>query len=208
MVLEAASGSNSLALLRSFARASAWSKTWRPTLERGSMPFDEVWESSAMRAYRSRLRRQIAARPTVAHAFSCLLLPMLLASDAGRGGKCRGGQMRLSALLPTLTATGYGFQVGGDAGRAGQKRPSLRSLLPTLRTTRPQYDTRRGRVYPQLGGMAGGPLNPPWLEWFMGFPDGWTESGCSASASSRRARKSSGKSSCKSRGQIETRPAE
>ena len=27
-----------------------------------------------------------------------------------------------------------------------------------------------------LNALAGGPLNPEWVEWLMGFPTGWTES--------------------------------
>lgn len=36
-----------------------------------------------------------------------------------------------------------------------------------------------------------GSLNPPWVEWLMGFPLGWTDLGRSATRSSRRSRKSS-----------------
>lgn len=53
-------------------------------------------------------------------------------------------------LLPTLTVTAYGSNQGGEAGRTGAVRPSLNTL-------------------------AGGTLHPQWCEWFMGFPDGWTE---------------------------------
>ena len=31
-----------------------------------------------------------------------------------------------------------------------------------------------------LATAAGGPLNPPWIEWLMGFPPGWTDCGPSA----------------------------
>lgn len=53
-------------------------------------------------------------------------------------------------LLPTLTATSYGSNRGGAAGRSGPERPSLDTL-------------------------AGGTLDPQWCEWFMGFPIGWTD---------------------------------
>lgn len=39
---------------------------------------------------------------------------------------------------------------------------------------------------------AGGLLNPPWVEWLMGFPLGWTALEPSETPSSRRSRKSSG----------------
>ena len=53
-------------------------------------------------------------------------------------------------LLPTLTSSSYGTNQGGAAGRTGEVRPSLNTL-------------------------AGGPLNPQWCEWFMGFPANWTD---------------------------------
>lgn len=53
-------------------------------------------------------------------------------------------------LLPTLTAQSYGTNRGGSAGRSGPVRPSLNTL-------------------------AGGSLSPTWCEWFMGFPEGWTD---------------------------------
>lgn len=52
-------------------------------------------------------------------------------------------------LLPMLSAVDYGSNRGGAAGRIGPVKKSLR-------------------------GLAGGPLNLRWCEWFMGFPEGWT----------------------------------
>jgi hypothetical protein len=40
--------------------------------------------------------------------------------------------------------------------------------------------------------MAGGALNPTWVEWLMGFPLGWTVCDASATPSSRRSSRSSG----------------
>jgi hypothetical protein len=39
-----------------------------------------------------------------------------------------------------------------------------------------------------LSMQVGGALNPPWVEWLMGFPLGWTDLGASAMRSSRRSR--------------------
>ncbi len=55
-----------------------------------------------------------------------------------------------SSLWPTLTAQSYGNNRGGAAGRVGKVRHSLESI-------------------------ASGPLSPRWCEWFMKFPEGWTE---------------------------------
>jgi hypothetical protein len=51
------------------------------------------------------------------------------------------------------------------------------SLFPTLTRNRSTYARRRGTRSETLRGVLGGPPNPQWLEWFMGFPSGWTELG-------------------------------
>jgi DNA (cytosine-5)-methyltransferase 1 len=48
---------------------------------------------------------------------------------------------------------------------------------------------------------ATGPLNPPWVEWLMGFPIGWTALPASATPSSRRSRSGSGAASSPTSGQ-------
>jgi hypothetical protein len=85
------------------------------------------------------------------------MLPTPIASDRngdrqrGAGSVARGGGRRLTVdMLPTPTATLYGSNQGGAAGRVGPKRQSL-----------------EGRT----GGV--------WLafrEWLMGMPIGWTGS--------------------------------
>ena len=34
--------------------------------------------------------------------------------------------------------------------------------------------SRAGRYTADLNGVIGGALNPAWVEWLMGFPEGWT----------------------------------
>jgi hypothetical protein len=156
LALEAAFGTNSLASLRRAALDGSSSKTCAAAPSNGSISCAETWNGSAMRRYRSRLRRAIAELPTNAHAFSS------------------------SGVLPTLTAQSYGSNIGGSAGRTGKVRLSLQRLLPTLTCNRSTYATRRGERYETLPVVAGGPLNPTWCEWYMGFPAGWTEHACSA----------------------------
>jgi hypothetical protein len=48
---------------------------------------------------------------------------------------------------------------------------------------------------PDLPAVAGGSLNPTWVEWLMGFPEGWTVLDPSEMPSSRRSRKPSGEQS-------------
>ena len=85
------------------------------------------------------------------------------------------------SLLPTLTASSYGTNRGGSAGRTGKERMSLqtmarRGILPTL-TVKGNYN-RKGASSRSGDGLAtvlGGVPNPTWCEWFMGFPLRWTE---------------------------------
>lgn len=88
----------------------------------------------------------------------------------------------VSSLLPTPTASTYGSNQGGAAGRKGAVRLSLeamarRGLLPTPRAQRTTYDTRHGKIYAAIGSLAGseGRLSPRFVEWMMGFPDDWTQ---------------------------------
>jgi hypothetical protein len=36
-------------------------------------------------------------------------------------------------------------------------------------------EAARNKAGPDLGAVAGGALNPTWVEWLMGFPSGWTD---------------------------------
>lgn len=85
-----------------------------------------------------------------------------------------------SYLLPTPTASSYGTNKGGAAGRTGKERASLqtlarRGLLPTP-TVCGNYN-RKGASPTSGDGLAtvvGGKLSPRFVEWMMGLPDMWT----------------------------------
>jgi hypothetical protein len=64
-------------------------------------------------------------------------------------GRHQGWTLLDAVKGPTPTASDYGTNRGGAAGRVGAERPSL-------------------------AGAVRGPLNPAWLESLMGFPVGWT----------------------------------
>lgn len=55
------------------------------------------------------------------------------------------------------------------------------SIPPTWRTPQASEATHGGKNVrdssgnPHLTSQVGGQLNPPWVEWLMGFPIGWTE---------------------------------
>lgn len=92
-----------------------------------------------------------------------------------------------SPLWPTPTASTYGSNRGGAAGRCGPIRPSLSSMAklwhtPTRGdgTSGPGLHTTRGRSSNLRTDMRvePGPLNPDWVEWLMGLPVGWTNPDC------------------------------
>jgi hypothetical protein len=78
--------------------------------------------------------------------------------------------------LPTLT-------VHGNYNRVGASRTSGDGLHTALKRALPTHvadDTGHRRYRYAQGGTAlsmalDGPLDPEWLEQFMGFPQGWTE---------------------------------
>jgi hypothetical protein len=201
LVLAAAFGTSTLESLRSCVRASSSSRTSQVAPSVGWTLCAETWDGSAMKRYRSRLAQAISAHPTDAHAFSSsALLPTPTTKSWHRQRMADGREVCLREavpLLPTPTASSYGTNHGGAAGRTGKVRPSLRTLVPTL-TVRGNHN-RAGASDKSGDGLAtaiaDGPLNPTWLEWFMGFPDGWTESEHSVTQSCRSRRKSSGTSS-------------
>lgn len=102
------------------------------------------------------------------------------------------------AMWPTPTAQDA-EQAGGRACiESGNRRPSLSyaaQMFPTPAAR--DYRHPNAKSYEERGGgkkgeqqpnSVGGPLNPMWVEWLMGWPLGWTaaaaptESGASATA--------------------------
>lgn len=96
--------------------------------------------------------------------------------------------------FPTPTATEYGSNKGGSAGRSGKERLSLTSMArknkwptptardykggPTLQKAMERKEnSSRGVSLPEELVRNGQPgrLNPEWVEWLMGWPIGWTE---------------------------------
>ena len=84
-------------------------------------------------------------------------------------------------LLPTPSASSYGTNKGGAAGRVGPERMSLDTMArknlwptPTARDWKSGSMGTQGNSRP-LSEQIGGPLNPQWVEWLMGFRLGWTE---------------------------------
>lgn len=122
-------------------------------------------------------------------------VPLALPTDGTDGGS-----------LPTPSATSYGSNQGGGAGRVGPVRHSLESMARNNLWPTPHANcsTGAGQAPNKQGGenlqtAVGGSLNPTWVEWLMGFPLGYTDLWPSATPSSRKFPNSSAKPSWRPR---------
>jgi len=124
-------------------------------------------------AKRLHLRRQwtLATQVAAEHAHGYRMWPTPKASSAGPDfAKTTRSKTGISlataaAMFPTPTVQ--------DASNNGGPSQYERNSLP-------------------LNAVAGGSLNPTWVEWLMGFPFGWTALDASATPSFRKSSKSSG----------------
>jgi hypothetical protein len=113
-----------------------------------------TWRAKATKSGYSIFQLAASRRGTSAPGYTSLpTFPPAAATDwKGRSGKghiARHGNKRLSDAITYPTVTASDASGGpGNQGRAGGE--NLRTVI-------------------------GGQLNPEWVEWFMGFPIGWTE---------------------------------
>lgn len=82
--------------------------------------------------------------------------------------------------LPTPTASGYGSNQGGAAGRKGKRRLSIeamagRGLIPAPMARDWKGSAGANRESADLPRTMGGSLNPQFVEEVMGYLIGWTE---------------------------------
>jgi hypothetical protein len=155
----------------SFSKTPRASEPTAPWLSTSSWRVDTPGETERLRPL-SAARRGAICVP-VGGSWPGFRMPTLKASDGAKGGPNQHGSKGDLSVpssifrLPILTATRYGSNVGGAAGRTGTVRHSLDAL-------------------------AGGSLSPQWAEWYQGFPVGWTELKRSETHKSRCKRRSRG----------------
>lgn len=197
------SGTSSVASLPSLSRRASSSRTSPPVSGVGCPTCGETctcWDTERVPC---RFLPSMSARPTVESECSCLL-PTPSASEfdsnqggaAGRVGPVRyslGGMARRGLLATPMASSG-----GGTFKRGNPKLTTCarQGLLPT--PTVKGNNNREGASPTSgdaLGTAVGGPLSPRFVEWLMGFPDGWTEIAPSEMQSIRVARRSRAKSS-------------
>ena len=168
----------------------------------------------------ARADRPASGGDDLATAVAREMLPTPTASDADRtttyyprGNETLNGAAR---RLPTPTASmrteqdmAQAMFEGGDPRRPAYGEAQLRSVespqaefrTPSSRdwkgmSAKSWRERPTGDPTPTLPDQIGGQLNPRWVEWLMGYPDGWTDLEGSEMPSSR-------KSSSKSRGRTQ-----
>lgn len=138
----------------------------------GSAEFSETWPSAGMMRSGKTYRLQPWALPIAESVSGSWLTPR--ASD-------------FKGACSPQTAIGAVDRMGGPTNLPEQVQLVGAGLWPTP-TTRDWKGGRKPETLEACGRgfsnslndaltVAGqhGPLNPPWVEWLMGFPDGWTD---------------------------------
>jgi hypothetical protein len=168
--------------LAKFDRISCTWKTAQQSLFEDSTSCSVTWPRSGMTVDGQCWELPMSVRGINATASG--LLQTLVADDAvnRKAGKFNSrGEPKLSAqvmLVPTLTRADA---TGGPGSQGRQGGMSLRTAIQKMPTLTAQDAKNNGapsqmeRNTKPLNAEIGGPLNPEWCEWFMGFPIGWTE---------------------------------
>ena len=190
--MTAISGRNIAALLRNSGPVGLWLKMCLESERPYSTRCYLTWKVSTTPLGRLIFRLSPSMPGTDGTEFS--LLPTATAIDAGqtsKGGERKGELLLggMARMMPTLTAqdaTGRKWQYGNKA-KAKRTLTLSGRLLPTAKSrdyrTGSKLDSERMQKKsagtwpsPDLNDVIApnGRLNPDWLEWFMGFPPGWT----------------------------------
>jgi hypothetical protein len=115
------------------------------------------------------------------------------------------GQVNNERLWPTpRTQMTRPVQIRKDGNRGNLEEVVAELMYPTP-TARDHMDGkapyyRDGKLQQDtVGRVVGGSLNPQWVEWLMGFPEGWTDLKPSETPSSRKSPRKSDTQSSKRR---------
>lgn len=215
-------GQRSLKLFKHIAPAGSWQRTLSESLASSLTDlsgFAGHFETSVMIRGQS-LSPLTTWAPHISDVESGLLLTPSATSYGTSNNGCPGdgrkefatkGKLSLFTmarknLWPTPTAMD-----SEQAGGKGCIERGLRGCRYTQAVRWPSPATRDFRFpntksYAKRGGgskgeqlpnAVGGPLNPTWVEWLMGYPLGWTALKALVTPSSRKSPKSSAEPSCK-----------
>ncbi|KKN81414.1 hypothetical protein LCGC14_0320270 [marine sediment metagenome] len=191
------SGQSSPASFAYFDPDTCSLKTSQLSLTGDSTVYSETWPLAGTMQSGRCFERPTLERPI--SGVESLFLPTPRANEAGGWQRDKSGTLR-----PTLDGVARGMwptptRSDGDRGPTMYQKgnPSLGAAVkmwptPVRRDQRTFKGAKRGAN--SIGSeplpiVAGGTLNPTWVEWLMGFQSGWTELDVSATPSSRSKRR-------------------
>jgi hypothetical protein len=155
MEVDLVSGVTSHGLFATLSRDGSEWRTPQCSLLEGSDKFSGTWPRSGLMRDGMSYQQQSLALGTFESASGSLLPTLTVCGNYNaKGASATSGDGLATALrrMPTLMARDY-----RSPGRSRLARPG-------------------GKQGEHLPNVVGGPLNPDWCEWFMGFPIGWTAS--------------------------------
>jgi hypothetical protein len=83
-----------------------------------------------------------------------------------------------TGVAPSHKNGKHGWNTGAAVNDSLSKEPARVWPTPTARDHKDSGDNtdyQKIKEKGKLAGHVGGSLNPQWVEWLMGYPDGWTE---------------------------------
>ena len=207
-------GLRSLKLFVHLAPRGSWRRTLSDSLASGLTALSGSaghWESSVTTAGRSSSALSMWVRHTCASDVGLLPTPTTPYGTRNNGARGDGTTYRTAGspsldtmarkgLWPTptcddannitrasgdyqsLTRAAWPTPTANDAFGAGSRN----TPTPTAQDAENNASPSQARTTPPLNSVAGGALNPTWVEWLLGYPLGWTDCGPSATRSSRR----------------------
>ena len=146
------------------------------------------WRNSIIKRFRSLCRHAMSALHTEEHGFlswaTHTVVGNQLSPSMAKWPSCKA----IQDMLPTPSASSYGSNRGGAAGRTGPVRESLETMARNGSLPTPQARDMKGppgkacqergghqSSLPSALGQSTRCLNPRFVEWMMGFPLLWTE---------------------------------
>lgn len=181
----------------SFARYDRDSRSWRTAqclLAGGWEPYSGTWPKQGMMLRGCAYPLRIAARRTGGKGYGYLRKmewPTPVKRDATKG-YCQSEARRHSPCLahmvqmfptPQKADAKFAYQAKPEAleARVQKHQMNLAHAVQMFPTPTKQDAKNNGsksqqeRNTPPLNAVCGGSLNPPWVEWLMGWPIGWTD---------------------------------
>lgn len=164
----------------SFDPASCSWKTCQPSAPAGQTLLPANWPASGM-TLGGRLYQRLKSEPLIfgSDGLPCFPTPTVCGNynRAGASANSGNGLATFVRMWPTPTTRDWKSSASNLHGKNAQP------LNEVVRWSTPRAsDASKGGPNQKFGAggtplpaQVGGQLNPPWVEWLMGYPIGWTE---------------------------------